>query len=438
MLIMETPVSDTAGRLSLQSAPQESETKATPSAQTLLEKFFSTETGRYDTKGLADSLLEIHQKDPQMGQQLKNDVAAMLESAGNPLDAFHFSKDWEATVATQLPMNASQDFSDTVAEALFGNTMRVIQEKPDFSMTSTVTGFLENFVGNTATDLLKLSAMLDDLSPVGRMRNAALSSLIGEDIRSFNLVEDLGFKADPGQEYGYAASEIVDALALAKGGVKLLEKGAGTAVKAAGDLSDAIIKSPHQASDRVLDATESSVRSTRAGDSAELNVPVSTRAETTNADLMPPESVVPNTNFGQYSTAIDNKVTVVRKNESIPDWVQESFLDSNYRTVITNEDITVYRVFGGNANPQGAFVTTSPALNKIQAKIDAALLPAWKNTRAHEAEILIPKGTRLDIGKVAPQTIESTGTVLDGLSDQLLMPQNWPKEWIQNVRNVAP
>lgn len=75
-------------------------------------------------------------------------------------------------------------------------------------------------------------------------------------------------------------------------------------------------------------------------------------------------------------------------------------------------------------------------INKVQAKIDATLLPEWKNTRAYEAEVLVPKGTQLDIGKVAPQTIESTGTVLDGLSDQLLMPQNWPKEWIQNIRNV--
>lgn len=102
--------------------------------------------------------------------------------------------------------------------------------------------------------------------------------------------------------------------------------------------------------------------------------------------------------------------------------MQESFLDSNYRPVTANQDITVYRVFGRNANAQGAFVSTSPALNKIQAKIDAALLPEWKNTRAYEAEILIPKGTQLDIGKVAPQTIESTDTVvLEGLSDQLLI-----------------
>ena len=55
-------------------------------------------------------------------------------------------------------------------------------------------------------------------------------------------------------------------------------------------------------------------------------------------------------------------------------------------------------MFGGNANAQGAFASTSPALNRIQAKIDAALLPEWKNTRVFEAEIVVPQGTELNIG----------------------------------------
>ncbi|EJL96298.1 hemagluttinin repeat protein, partial [Pseudomonas sp. GM102] len=148
--------------------------------------------------------------------------------------------------------------------------------------------------------------------------------------------------------------------------------------------------------------------------------------------------VVPESNWGKYSTLIDEKVTVVPKSESVPGWIKESFLDSNYRTVVTSEDITVYRVYGGNAQADGAFVSTSPAGNRIQAKIDAALLPEWKNTRIFEAEIVIPKGTQLNIGKVAPQTISSTGTILEGGADQLLMPQGWPKEWIKSTRDVKP
>ena len=141
--------------------------------------------------------------------------------------------------------------------------------------------------------------------------------------------------------------------------------------------------------------------------------------------------------FGIYSTAIDDKVSVVDK-EDIPDWIAESFTDSEYRTVVTNEDIVVYRVYGGNAKLGGSFVSTSPAPNKIQAKIDAALLPEWKNTRQLEAEIVIPSGTTLNIGKVAPQTIKSTGTVLSGGADQILMPRDWPETWVSGVREVGP
>ena len=69
-------------------------------------------------------------------------------------------------------------------------------------------------------------------------------------------------------------------------------------------------------------------------------------------------------------------------------------------------------------------------------KIDSALLPEWGGTREFEAEIVVPKGTVLNIGKVAPQTIKSTGTVLKGGADQVLLPQNWPKDWIRSTRKV--
>jgi hypothetical protein len=137
----------------------------------------------------------------------------------------------------------------------------------------------------------------------------------------------------------------------------------------------------------------------------------------------------------KYSTAIDDKVTIVNK-AILPEWVSESFLDSHYTTVTTDEDIILYRVYGGNASDRGAFTSTAPADNRIQVKIDAALLPEWKNTREMEAVILVPKGTTLNIGKVAPQTIASTGTTLEGGADQILMPQDWPEEWITERRKV--
>jgi NAD(P)H-nitrite reductase large subunit len=118
--------------------------------------------------------------------------------------------------------------------------------------------------------------------------------------------------------------------------------------------------------------------------------------------------------------------------QNLPDWIAESFEEGKYKTVITQEDIFVYRVFGGKASSTGAFVKTVPAGNRINTKIDAALLPEWKNSKESEAIIKIPKGTILNVGKVAPQTTKS-GTILKGGTDQYLMLQNWLSDWIAKV-----
>ena len=137
----------------------------------------------------------------------------------------------------------------------------------------------------------------------------------------------------------------------------------------------------------------------------------------------------------KYPTLLDGKVKIVDK-AKLPDWIGESFTDSNYRTVITTEEITLYRTFGGHSDAGGGFVTTTPASNRIQAKIDTALLPEWKNTRQYEAVIKIPKGVELNIGKVAPQTINSSGFILKGGADQVLLPNPWPLDWIVDIRVV--
>jgi len=138
---------------------------------------------------------------------------------------------------------------------------------------------------------------------------------------------------------------------------------------------------------------------------------------------------------GKYLTAIENSVESIQQ-QQLPDWLKATFVDGNYRTVKTTKDITLYRSFGGKAidNP-GAFATTNPASNRIQAKIDNALLPEWGNTRQFEAVIVVPKDTVLNIGKVASQQTKS-GSKLKGGADQILLPQDWSKEWITNKREI--
>ncbi|MBY8914943.1 hypothetical protein KY305_19745, partial [Bacillus sp. YC2] len=135
-----------------------------------------------------------------------------------------------------------------------------------------------------------------------------------------------------------------------------------------------------------------------------------------------------------YTTKIDSKVEILDKKE-LPSWIEESFLDGHYRTVKTKEKIIVYRTFGAQANRKGGFAATTPSESRIQSKIDSALKPEWKNSREFEAVIEIPKGTILDIGKVAPQKT-ATGTILEGKGDQILLPMDWPDEWIKETRKV--
>ncbi len=136
-----------------------------------------------------------------------------------------------------------------------------------------------------------------------------------------------------------------------------------------------------------------------------------------------------------YKTAINNSVTEINL-QKLPKSIAETFTDSEYKTVMTTEEIKLYRTFGGRAKELGAFATTTPAQTRIDSKIETALLPEWGNSREFEIEITIPKGTILNIGKVAPQTIESTGTTLSGGADQILLPKGWPREWINTYRKV--
>ncbi|WP_238532690.1 hypothetical protein [Listeria monocytogenes] len=50
----------------------------------------------------------------------------------------------------------------------------------------------------------------------------------------------------------------------------------------------------------------------------------------------------------------------------------------------------------------------------------------------YEAEIIIPKGQQINIGKVAPQ-----GTILKGGIDQIVLPRNWSSDWIINIKSVC-
>lgn len=134
----------------------------------------------------------------------------------------------------------------------------------------------------------------------------------------------------------------------------------------------------------------------------------------------------------KLGTAITNKVNVIAQDESLANWIKESFKDGLYETVETTEDIIVYRAFGRKAVANGGFVTTFKSTSKQEVMEKLALLPEWVNTLESVATIKIPKGTILNIGKVAEQ-ISETGQVFEGGADQILMPKNWSDSWIIDI-----
>ena len=137
------------------------------------------------------------------------------------------------------------------------------------------------------------------------------------------------------------------------------------------------------------------------------------------------------------ATKIDDKVTDIEK-EKLPNFISDTFKDGQYRTVVTNEDVKLYRTYGGNSEIGGSFATTEPSESIKETRQKSAILPDW-NDCTNEVEITVPKGTKLNIGTAEQQEDEADGTIYEGGGDQVLLPQNWAKEhpeWITSIREI--
>ncbi len=143
----------------------------------------------------------------------------------------------------------------------------------------------------------------------------------------------------------------------------------------------------------------------------------------------------------KYKTVLKGKIVETEK-DILPEWLASSFKDSIYSTYITTDNIILYRTYGrGYSEDKGArwnggFASTEFAESRIDVKIRLALKPEWYNTKLVEEKILVPPNTKISVGLVAPVTL-NTGTILTGGAEQVLLPQNWPKEWIIGYREVT-
>lgn len=83
--------------------------------------------------------------------------------------------------------------------------------------------------------------------------------------------------------------------------------------------------------------------------------------------------------------------------------VANTFRSGTYREVITTEPVTLYRVFGGSAGPDGAYWTRTKPEGPVQSIIDSALNPEWGNPATSVIKLDVPPGTRFYEGVAAPQ-----------------------------------
>lgn len=91
------------------------------------------------------------------------------------------------------------------------------------------------------------------------------------------------------------------------------------------------------------------------------------------------------------------------------------------------------RKFGGTesqAKLKGAYATTK----QNAGRAETAVYPSWSTSR-FEAEIEIPKGQEISIGKVGKQPVDSNYPKYKGGADQILLPRNFPKEWVKSIKD---
>lgn len=151
----------------------------------------------------------------------------------------------------------------------------------------------------------------------------------------------------------------------------------------------------------------------------------------------------------QHKTSLVGKLEEIEK-QNLEDWLKSSFLNGEYCTCKTLDALILYRIFGRycmkikdnlyrpptGAKSLGGFASTEFAESLIDAKIRLALDPSWLSTKAYEEKILLPQGSIINVGIVAPVKLK-TGTILEGGADQILLPQNWSEKWIIGYRRVT-
>lgn len=90
--------------------------------------------------------------------------------------------------------------------------------------------------------------------------------------------------------------------------------------------------------------------------------------------------------------------------------VADTFRSSSYFEVTSKEPIKMYRVYGGNASELAPYWSRTKPTGPLQAQLDAAILPDFRNTAAKWVEIEVPAGTKFFDGAASPQYLRAHGS----------------------------
>ncbi|WP_058487108.1 hypothetical protein [Defluviitalea phaphyphila] len=85
------------------------------------------------------------------------------------------------------------------------------------------------------------------------------------------------------------------------------------------------------------------------------------------------------------------------------DDIANTFRSGTYTKIVTQEEIILYRVYGGKAGELGSYWTRTKSKGPLQSIIDSALDQNWGNTATNVSTIKVPKGTTIYEGVAAPQ-----------------------------------
>lgn len=87
----------------------------------------------------------------------------------------------------------------------------------------------------------------------------------------------------------------------------------------------------------------------------------------------------------------------------LADEIANTFRSGTYTKIVTQEETTLYRVYGGKAGELGSYWTRTKPQGPMQSTIDSALDQNWGNTATNVSTIKVPKGITIFEGAAAEQ-----------------------------------